>query len=202
MIKIEQPAMALNATSTDSYNVPGAHYQMWNTWAVAKTNTPEHMAGWIASVASGAPGGYLKGLILNCHGRYSIGPGTPAVCLPANKGPGTGGFGLSMGTGIKTGDDIDQFKKLKGLVAGIWITACGAARITIPGALGSGDGNLFCSALAKASGSYVYAAVVEQYGANSLPFGYIDDYTGLVLRYTPTGGVDWSGTYANNGVPC
>src|SRR3954447_23681812 len=124
MIKIEQPAMALNATGGSSYNVPGAHYQMWNTWAVQSTDTPEHMAGWIAKVAAGAPGGYLKGVILNCHGYYAVGPGTPAGCLPVHPGKlGTGGFGLAMGVGICNLPDIDHFAKLKGLVAGIWITS-------------------------------------------------------------------------------
>jgi len=175
--------MALN-----SADVPGFHYQMWNTWEVASTATAENMLGWIAKVAASAPGGKLRMLVLNCHGIYSTGPACATRC---------GGFGLKMGAGILR-EDTGKFSRLKGLVDNIWITACGTARISIPGTKGDGDGNLFCSEIARNSGACVVAATTHQVGANSLPNGYIDDFEGLILRYNPAGAVDWSFDYGRS----
>lgn len=168
--------MALN-----SDDVPGAGYRMWNTWEVPASDNPDHILGWCAQVASGAPGGFLKFLIINCHGFYNN-----------TSRSGTGGFGLKIGTGIRLAD-VGKFSVLRGKVANIWITACGTARITTPGS--NGDGNLFCSGIAKAAGAYVVASTTHQVGDIWLPAGYIDDFEGLTLRYNPQGGVDWSHDY-------
>lgn len=121
-------------------------------------------------------------LIINCHGFYDN---------------GIGGFGLKLGTGIRRAD-TEKFSILKGKVANIWITACGTARITNPGTAGDGDGNLFCSEIARASGAYVVAATTHQMPDILLPSGYIDDFEGLVLRYNPPGAVDWSEDYSRS----
>ncbi|MCI0335950.1 MAG: hypothetical protein L0226_00090 [Acidobacteria bacterium] len=182
MIKVDQPSMALNAV-----DVPGAHHMMWNTWTVAANETSGHILYWIASVVTGSPGGYLKMVILNCHGFYGTG----------SSGKSTGGFGLKLGQGIHR-SDTKLFSKPKGKVANIWITACGTARISVPGTSGEGDGNLFCSEIAQNSGAYVVAATTHQVGDSSLPNGYIDDFEGLVVRYNPAGAVDWSKDYVRN----
>ena len=182
MIKIQQPSMALN-----SHDVPGAGYRMWNTWNVPANDNPDHILGWCATVASSAPGGYLRCLIINCHGFYNN-----------TSRSGTGGYGLSIGTGILR-SHTSKFSLLRGKVANIWITACGTARISPTDAGGNGDGNLFCSEIARASGAYVVAATTHQVpgieGGFWMPQNYIDDFEGLVLRYNPSGGVDWSENY-------
>ena len=180
-IKIPQHSMALN-----SYDVPGAGYRMWNTWEVPANDTAEHILGWCATVANSANGGFLKFLIINCHGYYND-----------TTRSGTGGFGLKLGTGIRRAD-TSKFSVLRGKVANIWITACGAARITNPGTAGDGDGNIFCSEIAKASGAYVVAATTHQVGDTWLGENCIDDFEGLVLRYNPSGAVDWSHDYGRN----
>jgi hypothetical protein len=174
-IEIPQPSMALN-----SVDAPGTHYRMYNSWEVPATEQPDHILDWTASVATGAPGGRLRVLIINCHGYYN-----------GSDRSSTGGFGLSLGTGIQRAD-TPKFSKLKGKVDNIWITACGAARISAPNASGNGDGNVFCSEIARNSGAYVVAATTMQFHDLFLRQNRIDDFEGLVLRYTPSGAVDWS----------
>lgn len=171
MIEIPQPSMALNAV-----DAPGARYKMWNTYDVPEDHDPIHILGWCAKVASEVTGG-LKALVINSHGFY-------------NKHPllgGTGGFGIAIGTGIRRAD-TEKFSVLRGKVNEIWINACAAARISIPGTAGDGDGNLFCSEIAKASGAYVIAPTQLQRSTFWLPENYIDDFEGQVLRYDPSGG--------------
>lgn len=179
MIKIPQPSMALN-----SHNVPGAKYRMWNTYNVPSSHDPDHILGWCAKVADEV--GKLKVLIINCHGKYSD-----------TSRSGTGGFGLTIGTGIRRAD-TGKFSVLRGKVSSIWITACGTARITFAGSTTDGDGNIFCSEIARESGAYVVAATTSQQGALYVPENHIDDFEGLVLRYNPSGGVDWSADYGRN----
>lgn len=182
-IKVEQPAMALNSS-----DVPGAKYEMWNTWEVTPEHDVDHLTGWIAKVAAAAPGGRLRMVILNCHGFYNT-----------TKRSGTGGYGLSMGTGIRKAD-LSKFSALKGLVDNIWITACGAARISPADWTGNGDGNVFCSEMAKQSGAYVVAATTHQDGDSVLPKNHIDNFEGLVLKYGPMGNVVWSHNYGRSWV--
>jgi hypothetical protein len=94
-----------------------------------------------------------------------------------------------MGTGIGRAD-TGKFAVLKGKVEEIWITACGAARISIPGTTGDGDGNMFCCEIAKHSGAYVMASPQIQMRALFVPENCIDSYEGKVLRYDPSGGVE------------
>src|SRR5215831_17600319 len=169
-IEIPQPSMALNAP-----DAPGKHYRMWNTWEVPATDTPDHILSWTATVADGAPGGRLEAVVINCHGFYNN-----------TTRQGTGGYGLSLGTGILRAD-TPKFSKLRGKVRAIWITACGTARISTLNAAGDGDGNLFCSEIARNAGAYVYAATTLQYHDIFLRANRIDDYEGLVLRYNPQG---------------
>jgi hypothetical protein len=170
--------MALN-----SDDVPGVHYRMWNTWEVAANKTADDILTWVSTVARTAPGGYLRTLIINCHGYYGV----------AGRS-GTGGYGLKIGTGIFR-SDTSKFSVLRGKVANIWFTACGTARISAVNAAGNGDGNLFCSEIARNAGAYVVASTTHQIGDLYLRANRIDDFEGLTLRYNPQGQVDWSRDY-------
>lgn len=63
MIDVEQPAIALN-----SHDAPG-RVRMWNTWDVEQDTTREHIVEWVAQVARTTPGGKLKNIVINCHGK-------------------------------------------------------------------------------------------------------------------------------------
>jgi hypothetical protein len=184
MIQFKDPSMALNAwepNNTD-YTVPGFHYQFSNTWAVKKSDTPEKIAGWVATVAAGAPGGRLNALVLNCHGFYSTGRNTPQ----AFKKEGSGGFGLYLGGSGIFQKDLSRFAiwGQNKAIEEIHITSCGIGKMTNLG--GAGDGDRYCWTLAQVSGATVYGAIYEQFvEVNSLPFNAIDDYEGIVKRYYP-----------------
>jgi hypothetical protein len=105
-----------------------------------------------------------------------------------------GGFGLKLGKGIHRAD-TPKFSVLKGKVRGILSTACGTARIALPGTLQDGDGNAFCREIAQYSGAYVFAGTTHQVGVLWLPFGMIDDYEGLVVGYSPRGEQIFSRNY-------
>lgn len=179
MFRLEEPTMVLNAIDAVST------YSGTNTMEVAENLNPTHYLGWAGVVADGFPGKKIRSLVLNCHGFYN-----------GDSRDSTGGYGLKMGTGIFRAD-TGKFSVLKGKVDMIYITACGAARISKTNAAGDGDGNLFCSEIAKAAGAYVYAGTIQQTSVkvNIYPAHNIADYDGLTLRYNPSGAVDWSHDY-------
>jgi len=179
MITIPQPSMALNAS-----DVPGAKYKMWNTWEVPETETPDHILRWSAQVASVATGGYLRALIINCHGYYGFNA----------QGRLVGGFGMKLGTGIHR-SDTSKFSVLRGKVSGILISACGVARVAKHGVSGDGDGEAFCREIAQYSGAHVFAGTTHQVGDLWLPFGKIDDFEGVIVGYSPRGERIWSYNY-------
>jgi hypothetical protein len=150
--------MALN-----SVDAPEPKYRMWNTWEVPATVTPEHMLGWVAIVASGAPGGKLQNLILNAHGNSGW---------------------IRLGTGFRTMEHLSHFEKVRGLVGQILILACKVASITE-----KGDGNKFCSEMAKRAGADVIVSSNYQVASLvSLPDEHIDEWEGKVWKYKRTGG--------------
>lgn len=162
MITIEQPAMALDDVRDFSLA------QMWNTWNIQPTDTREQIIHGTATVARGASGGKLKNIVVCCHGS-----------------PGY----LQLGQGFDR-SHASLFTHWAGLVDKIWIRACNFAFIQSPRAPNSGDGNLFCSAMAQAAQCYVVASTETQYTASSsLPYGKLDGYEGLVLSYGPQGDV-------------
>src|SRR5262249_1089160 len=124
MFKLETPTMVLNAADAP------VQYKMMNTMPVPANDTPDHYLGWAAVVADGFPGKRIRSLVLNCHGFYN---GTSR--------DSTGGYGLKMGVGLFR-KDTGKFSVLKGKVDMIYITACGAARISPVNAAGDGDGNM------------------------------------------------------------
>jgi hypothetical protein len=179
MITIDQPAMGLN--STWNHHI---HVQMWNTWDVAASATPEHIIGWVRQVALGAPGGKLKNVVFSCHGQ-------------------PGSIGIGQGLNCSHLGLFSQWTQDGApLVEKIWFRCCEVARIPTTGAgacgpAGGGDGNLFCSGVAKAAKCYVVASTELQVGTvgRVLPFGKLDTFEGLVLSYGPGGNVTWSHRY-------
>ena len=173
MITLEGPHMGLNDSRSTN------RVQMWNTWNVTTTETVDHMIEWVAEVARGAPGGKLRNMVFRCHG-------SPAY--------------LQCGAGIGR-SDTGKFSAWNGLVDKIWFSACLVGRIT-PGAANapgpaSGDGNMFCSEIARAARCYVVASTeLQVIGTNRvLPYGCLDTFEGLVLSYGPGGNVTWDNRY-------
>lgn len=173
MIKLDGPHMGLNDSRSTN------QVRMWNTWNVTTTESIEHMIGWVASVARGAPGGKLRHVVFRCHG-------SPAY--------------LHCGAGIGRSDTA-RFQAWRGLVDKIWFSACLVASIT-PSTCGSagpasGDGNLFCSEIARAARCYVVASTeLQVIGVNRvLPYGCLDTFEGLVLSYAPDGSASWNQRY-------
>lgn len=180
MLPIPQPAMALNA-----HDAP-PKYRMWNSRDVSPEEPLEKILNDVVAVAKSAEGGKLKALVIKAHGIYS-------------SRYGKGGFGIAMGKGGIHRKDTGKFLILRGSVERIVIHSCGAAHITIPGTKGDGDGNLFCSEIAKNAQAHVIAGTTLQYNdAFWLPPNFIDGFEGLVLRYDPTGKVAWSHDFGRN----
>ena len=169
MITLASPHMGLNDPRAP------ATVRMWNTWKVKKAETPSHIINWVAAVARGAPGGKLKNLVFSCHGNASY---------------------LEMGKGFNR-SHTGLFRGLAGLVDKIWFRACLVARIKKPGGAKFGDGNLFCSEIARAAKCYVVASTELQVEVTGrvLPYGQLDTFEGLVLSYGPKGNVAWSKRY-------
>lgn len=181
MFTLEQPSMALNGT-----DITWSKIKMWNTWEVDRTQTREHIVEWVATVASGAPGGKLKNVVINCHG------------LP-------GFVGIGQGFNV---NHVGLFRQWAGLVHKIWFVACLVARIpdstmqasldaTYPG-FGAGDGNVFCSRLAQNARCYVFASTEEQRNRGGYALGQMPTFEGLCLSYGPAGNVTWSHRYASD----
>ena len=176
MIHLEGPHMGLyDSRSTN-------RVQMWNTWAVSQSESVGHMVEWVAAVARSAPGGKLRNLVFRCHGDSGY---------------------LQMGAGIKL-SDIPQFSAWRGLVDRTYFSACSVAHIDSArsnGGVAGSDGNRFCSEFARTVGCYLVAGTEPQViGRNRvLPYGCLDTFEGLVLTYSPAGGIcgqhRWPSTY-------
>jgi hypothetical protein len=178
VITLEQPSMALNDSNHSHLVV-----QMWNTWFVQNSDTAEKIIGWVAKVARGAAGGKLKHVVFACHGS------------PGRLEMGGQGFDRS---------NTALFGRWAGLVERIWLRACRVAYIQYPGAPVSGDGNLFCSEIAKAAKCYVVASTETQWALgttarpHTLEYGRLDTFEGLLLVYGPGGDVTWSHRYSSD----
>lgn len=171
MITLGMPHMGLNDARAP------ARVQMWNSWAVRATESRSHIIDWVATVARRAPGRKLKNVVFSCHGNASY---------------------LQMGQGFDR-THAELFEGWRGLVDKIWFRACLVARIRTPGAAATGDGNMFCSEVAKAARCYVVASTELQVATSGrvLPFGQLDTFEGLVLSYGPQGNVTWSRRYTS-----
>jgi hypothetical protein len=180
MYRLERPNMAVNdrrVAGSGSFR----RFQMWNTWDIDATETREHIVEWVATVAGRATGGKLKNLVLSGHG------------LPAN---------LQLGQGFDS-SHIPLFAAWAGLIEKIWLPNCLIARIPdaamqaqlnrdYPGT-STGDGNVFCSELAKTVRCYVVAATENQCDRpTDVPPDMMTSFEGLVLSYGPGGDITWS----------
>jgi len=173
MIALEQPSMALNAHDV------GCEYQMWNTWKVDEADSEEKVISHVAQVARTAPGGRLKNVVFNTHGR-----------------PGS----VKIGGGRINRSHTIMFAQWAGLVEKIWFNACNLAETQTPGQYPWGDGNLFCCEVAKNAKCYVVAPhdLQTTRSEHVYPYGQIDSFEGLLLCYGPEGNVTWSHKYRDS----
>jgi hypothetical protein len=186
MITIGYPHMGLNDERAPVF------VQMYNTWRVTRSETPDHIVDWTAEVARRTPGGKLNEIVISCHGA-----------------PGY----LQLGTGIGAGE-ISLFRRWRGLVNKVWIRACLVGRIVGPDTASQGDGafisalsmsgngHRFCSDLAQALRCYLVVGTELQTSGrysttNPVPFGQLDSYEGLVLSYHPDGTIGWTRRYSS-----
>lgn len=170
-IPVPQPSMALNSPTAP------CKYRMYNSWDVPWNRTPKEIFDWAASVGRGCPRGRLHALVINCHGEYS----------KADDGKIVGGFGLQIGKGLHLGD-VGTMSVLRGTVDQILITACGTARIANPGKP-EGDGNAFCSAMARAAGCTLVAATTQQMAFMWAPKDHISNWEGNIVTYNSNGAI-------------
>lgn len=182
MFRLDRPNMAVNDPRVSGGTPPVVRrFRMWNTWDIQASEGRAHIIDWVASVARGAPGGKLKNVVLSGHG------------LP--------GF-LQVGEGFNR-SHLPLFERWRNLVEKLWLPNCLVARIPdaamqtqldhdYPG-WGTSDGNMFCSAIAKAINGYVVAATETQCETlEAYPVDMMSSFEGLVLSYGPSGAVTWS----------
>lgn len=177
MITLEEPHMGLNDSRTPN------KVQMWVTTNVKPTTTLQHILEYVASTARSAPGGRLKNLVFRCHGA-------PAF--------------LQCGTGIGRADAA-RFVAWRRLVDKIWVAGCGVAyHDSLPGprnrcapGVAAGDGDAFCSEIARAAECYVVASTEIQVSGSGVtfPYGKLDTFEGLTLSYGPDGRISWRHRY-------
>lgn len=181
MITLEQPSMALNGE-----DISWSKILMERCWNVPLSETRQSIIDWVITIAKGNKGGKIKNLIINCHGL-----------------PGWVGIGQGFNS-----SHLGMFQAWNGYVQNIWFVACLVARIPTktdqadydkkyPG-FGVGDGNIFCSSLAKNVGCYVVAPTEEQRNKGGYSIGQLPAYEGLLMCYNPQGGVSWSYRYPSD----
>jgi hypothetical protein len=160
MITLDAPNMGLNDARAP------ARVTMWNTWDVNASESREHIIDWVAHVARNAPGGKLKNVVFSCHGNASF---------------------VEMGQGFNRSHAI-LFAGWAGLVEKIWFRACLVARISTPGSPTFGDGNLFCSDIAKAARCHVVAPTEAQteFSGRVLPYSRLDTLRASCCPTAPT----------------
>lgn len=191
-IKIPQPAIVLNSQDFPSTKRGG--YRMANTYDVSASHSPAHMMGWAAEVMKGFKKDGAKSItmIINCHGRER------SVTRADGTKFSSGGFGLKIGTGIYSEEDVNCFRSVMPYVDYIILSACRIAEITNPGERWNGDGNLFCCAIAKAAISVLYCSSGTQYQTEDTPDNHIDPLNGTWFRYTGLGNCDFHGNFPND----
>jgi len=180
MIKIDEPALALNDT-----RLRRGHYRLSRSIKVRADDSRENLVACVAAIAAGQPGGKLKNLVLNSHALPGL---------------------LLMGEGFWE-PHAKLFERWSGLIDNIWITACEIASRCPPPPDAElpdwikgqpGDGYLFCREIAMRARSNVIASMAAQDIPNHqrIPDGYIDAFEGMVLCFRPTGDIAWAHRYA------
>ena len=152
-----------------------------NTRDIQPNESRQHIIDWVAGVARKASEGRLRNLVLNC------------TMLPAF---------LQLGEGFDE-SHLPLFMAWQGLIDRIWLPDCRVARTpdtVLQGQLlhdrpgcKMGDGNLFCSGLAKNVDCHVVVPTATQCDLfYDYPVGAIPGFEGVVISYSPDGYVTWS----------
>jgi len=167
MIRLEQPALALN-----SYDVPGYKYKMQFTTNLPQTATVYNVVAQILLAIKNAAGNHLENVVINCHGS------------PGHLYVGENNTIDSQNVGI-----MKLLKNGGAKIGTIWLVACEVAGY--PKSIVQ-IGSYFCAELAKAAGCYVVASEQLQYVNPGLylrlcPDNCIDDYEGVVYRWDANG---------------
>ena len=185
MIKVPQPAMALNALDSP------CRYTMQVTYDVSNAEPIDVILRQVRQAALRQGRKKLRVLVINCHGLYN-GPAPT----------GTGGYGLYLGSGIRA-MTVHHFSLLREgdatsrpLVDNIWITACGAAAVSPIDSHGDGNGIMLCKNMAKYSGANVTAANIQQLSdSGQVTANEIDEFEGLTRQFSPDGAIIWQHEY-------
>ncbi|WP_439123460.1 hypothetical protein [Marivita sp.] len=163
MYRLPRPNMAVNDPRV-SDGTRSRRFQMWNTWDIATTESPEHIVEWIGEVARSARRGRLKNLVLSCHGTAGR---------------------LQLGQGFSV-ENVYLFNQLGGLVQKIWLPDCLVAK--------GHKGNVFCAAMALGIGGYVVAPTEKQCDrASDVPYDMMTSFEGEILCFGPDGEISWRG---------
>jgi Domain of unknown function (DUF4347) len=170
MIHLNQPALALYAH--DLVNVPRGYRnycsRMKITWAMPKGASSSDVVSWILSALKQTPEERLNNVVIGCHGL-----------------PGRLYVGGELGLATLDSASVGLFNELRTKEIGtIWLQACWVAY--------GGNGQNFCSQLAKCVGCDVVAADAAQFVENAFykgntPFGAIDEFEGTAYRFSPSG---------------
>lgn len=184
---LKSRTMALNADGATPY------FQMENNYIVPKSHTPMNILTWVKTHAERQGG--LNALVIHSHSNLIASEGGIELGGKRFFEDSIYGKEVLIGTGI-TAADTALFEMLstaepgtstrKGIIKEIYFTGCGVAQTTK-----HADGNLFCCAVAKAAGAYVYASTEEQWLID--PFGItwrqknLVVINGTVIRYNPDG---------------
>jgi len=175
MITLKQPSLVLH-----SCDVPGYKYTSWASWTMTKGFGVNELLYWIKYAIDQSPDLYLHNVVINCHGS----PGFLHI----------GGEWIGFGEGDES---ILRPLRSKGAIGRIFIVACQVADLGDPN---KRLGRVFCSNLAKETGSFVIAADALQsvdfwYENFHHPYGTIDDFEGTAYEFSPAGGYEvWGGS--------
>jgi hypothetical protein len=162
MIYISQPALALH-----SCDVPGFRYQMTTTWLLPKGASAANVVYWISYSVDRSTELELKNVVINCHGSPGL------LFVGGTTSPAVGTKDIGLFGALRTKD-----------IGTLWLVSCMVAT--------GGNGEQFCSLLAKTTGCDVVAAndtqfVERRYVRGNCPFGTIDDFEGAAYRFSPSG---------------
>ncbi len=152
MFNIEQPAMAIN--DVRDFDLA----QMWNTWDVQPHYKRTDIINWAAKVASGAPGGKLKSIVVCCHAN-------PAY--------------LQLGEGFEQ-RHVHLFKGWKNLVEIIYFRGCSLAQ-------GDGYAFCAAIAAYANCYVVASVKDQETFQNKRLPPGKLDIYEGMTITFGPNG---------------
>ena len=153
----------------NDYRVLSRYAMVW-TISASKSDKRRSIINQVAALAKITK---LKNVVIHCHGNSGA---------------------LHLGKSWFKRKHTHYFRAWRNRVEKIWIKSCEVALIEEAGT--HNDGNLFVSEIAKAAKCYVIASTeIQRSLPRTYPFGCIDAFEGLVLKYGPKGNVTWSKRY-------